>query len=342
MSDHKQQHQNHGTAQSRRSRAVVESVAGLTAGFLNTLVVHPLDLIKTRLQVNRSGSPTQLGNSLTLIRSIAQNEAVADSGSALRSKIYAIYRGLTPNILGNTVGWGFTSCERYGELKALIATYRGSSMTELSSADYLLASGTAGTLSSLLTNPIWVVKTRMLSTGRGHPNAYTSLSHGLASLLQTEGPKGFFRGLVPALFGVTHGAIHFMFYEKLKMWRLQQLQRQKIDPRQSQDSEEIDEVLLEGIDQQQTYLSNWDYITLSILSKVLAGASTYPYQVIRARLQTYDAGKEYTSARDVVAKVWRLEGWWGFYKGLGPNLARVLPSTCITFLVYENTRFYLQ
>lgn len=33
-----------------RPRVVVESVAGFTAGFLNTLVVHPLDLIKTRLQ----------------------------------------------------------------------------------------------------------------------------------------------------------------------------------------------------------------------------------------------------------------------------------------------------
>lgn len=26
---------------------------------------------------------------------------------------------------------------------------------------------------------------------------------------------------------------------------------------------------------------------------------------------------------------------------LGPNLVRVLPSTCVTFLVYENMKFYL-
>jgi len=26
---------------------------------------------------------------------------------------------------------------------------------------------------------------------------------------------------------------------------------------------------------------------------------------------------------------------------LGPNLVRVLPSTCVTFLVYENVKFYL-
>ena len=26
---------------------------------------------------------------------------------------------------------------------------------------------------------------------------------------------------------------------------------------------------------------------------------------------------------------------------LGPNIVRVLPSTCVTFLVYENSKFYL-
>ena len=31
----------------------------------------------------------------------------------------------------------------------------------------------------------------------------------------------------------------------------------------------------------------------------------------------------------------------GFYKGLLPNLLRVVPSTCVTFLVYENVRWAL-
>ena len=32
------------------SSSVVETVAGFTAGVVSTLVVHPLDLVKTRLQ----------------------------------------------------------------------------------------------------------------------------------------------------------------------------------------------------------------------------------------------------------------------------------------------------
>jgi len=153
----------------------------------------------------------------------------------------------------------------------------------------------------------------MLSTGRAHPDAYKSLTHGLVSLLQTEGPRGLFRGMVPALFGVTHGAVHFMFYEKMKLWRLQQSMPQG---RRKPSEEETDEVLLEGLEKDQAEtLTNWDYISLSALSKITAGALTYPYQVIRARLQTYDAGQEYKSARDVIAKIWRTEGGRGFYKG---------------------------
>ncbi|KAF8416507.1 mitochondrial carrier domain-containing protein [Tirmania nivea] len=325
----------------QRPRAVIEAVAGFTAGLLNTLVVHPLDLIKTRLQVNRNTTPTKLGASLALIGDIARNEAVPGTGSEVGSKLRALYRGLTPNVVGNTAGWALYFMW-YGELKSLLAAYRGGP-TELGSADYLLASGAAGTLSALFTNPIWVVKTRMLSTGRAHPNAYKSLSHGLVSLLQTEGPRGLFRGMVPALFGVTHGAVHFMFYEEMKLWRLQQLRQGVPQGARKPSEEETDEVLLDDLDKEQAEtLTNWDYISLSALSKITAGALTYPYQVIRARLQTYDAEQEYQSARDVIAKVWRTEGGRGFYKGLGPSLARVLPSTCITFLVYENTRYYLR
>jgi solute carrier family 25 (mitochondrial folate transporter), member 32 len=130
----------------------------------------------------------------------------------------------------------------------------------------------------------------MLSSGRNAPGAYQNMTEGAVKLYQTEGIKGFYRGLLPSLFGVSHGAIQFVAYEQLKHHRQAQL-----GPG--------------------TELSNWDYLSLSGLSKIFAGSITYPYQVIRSRLQTYNAGQQYQGLGDVVVQVWKREGPVGFYKG---------------------------
>ena len=157
----------------------------------------------------------------------------------------------------------------------------------------------------------------MLSTSSNHPGAYTSILDGTRQIYRSEGISGFYRGLVPSLFGVSHGALQFMAYEQLKRKRITATSRQQDHP------------------------SSYETLLMSGLSKIFAGSVTYPYQVIRARMQTYDAGCRYPSVRSAVSTVWKQEGIGGFYKGLGPNLLRVLPSTWVTFLVYEETRYYL-
>ena len=157
----------------------------------------------------------------------------------------------------------------------------------------------------------------MLSSASDSPGAYQSISHGTQQIYREEGLKGFYRGLVPSLFGVSHGALQFMAYELFKRYRARQL----------------------GIQEQN--LGVVDYLALSGISKIFAGSATYPYQVVRARLQMYEAGQTYKSARDAVSQIWRQEGLKGFYKGLAPNLVRVLPSTWVTFLVYEKTKTLL-
>lgn len=171
----------------------------------------------------------------------------------------------------------------------MIATWRGTK-GNLTSADYFLASGASGILTAFFTNPIWVIKTRMLSTAKNSPGAYQSIRHGTTHLWATEGVRGFYRGLVPSLFGVSHGAIQFMAYEQLKNhWSIARGGKEK--------------------------LTNMDFLTLSAVSKMFAGSITYPYQVVRARLQTYDANTKYRGAMDVVRQVWANEGLRGFYKG---------------------------
>lgn len=137
---------------------------------------------------------------------------------------------------------------------------------------------------------------------------------GARQIVRSEGLSGFYRGLVPSLFGVSHGALQFMAYEQLKIYRRQ------------------------GRAEGPKDLAAVDFLMLSGIAKVFAGSVTYPYQVVRTKLQMYDADSTYRSARDVMRKVWVTEGIAGFYRGIGANLLRVLPSTWVTFLVYETTK----
>ena len=43
-----------------------------------------------------------------------------------------------------------------------------------------------------------------------------------------------------------------------------------------------------------------------------------------------------------IAHTWAHEGIAGFYRGLATNVVRVLPGTCVTFVVYENIAWLLK
>jgi solute carrier family 25 (mitochondrial folate transporter), member 32 len=89
-------------------------------------------------------------------------------------------------------------------------------------------------------------------------------------------------------------------------------------------------------------MSNEATLALSTLAKLVAGATTYPLQVMRSRLQTYQTEERFgRGIRGVATRLWVEEGWRGFYRGLVPGVVRVLPATWVTFLVYENVKFYL-
>lgn len=112
------------------SPQLVESVAGFSAGVVSCLTVHPLDLLKNRLQLNTSAR-SRPGDSLRIIRSVVQDEG----------GVRALYRGLWPNMLGNSLGWGLYFLF-YGEVKAWIV--RGKEGGALGGGDFFGAAVVAG------------------------------------------------------------------------------------------------------------------------------------------------------------------------------------------------------
>ncbi|RIB00536.1 mitochondrial carrier domain-containing protein [Gigaspora rosea] len=282
--------------------ALDHAVAGFTAGAVSTIILHPLDLIKTRFQADdsiKSLSKRHFGATFNTLRSIVHKEG-----------IIGLYRGISPNLAGSTASWGFYFYW-YDLIKRWMAN--GDKLTKLSATQHLLASAEAGAITVFMTNPFWVVKTRMCITSRKDPEAYKGLIDGLYQIAKYEGIRGLYKGLVPGLLGVSNGALQFMFYEEMKKWRL------RISP--EEDRERLD---------------NIEYILVAGSSKTIANVATYPYQLIRTRLNNQKFVIKYNGVIDAIRKVYSSEGFLGFYKGLAPNTLRVLPGTCTTFLVYEN------
>ena len=76
-----------------------------------------------------------------------------------------------------------------------------------------------GMMTLSVTNPVWVIKTRLcLANTSSVPETmrYSGLLDGLRKLYYHEGVRGLYKGYIPGLWGTSHGAIQFMLYEEFK------------------------------------------------------------------------------------------------------------------------------
>uniref|UniRef100_A0A3P9JW18 Solute carrier family 25 member 32 n=1 Tax=Oryzias latipes TaxID=8090 RepID=A0A3P9JW18_ORYLA len=294
-----------GRLQQVFSHVKVENlIAGLSGGVVSTLVLHPLDLVKIRFAVSDGLElRPQYRGIMHCMKSVWALEGLR-----------GLYQGATPNIWGAGASWGLYFFF-YNAIKGYTKEGRD---TELSAAEHLVSAAQAGILTLSITNPIWVTKTQLILQYGSDPTSkqYKGMVDALVKIYRNEGVPGLYRGFVPGLFGTSHGALQFMAYEELKRG----YNKHKKVPSEAK-------------------LNALEYITMAALSKIFAVATTYPYQVVRARLQ--DQHNTYNGVADVIARTWRNEGVTGFYKGIVPNLIRVTPACCITFVVYENVSRFL-
>ncbi|KAK4790189.1 hypothetical protein SAY86_017493 [Trapa natans] len=283
--------------------------AGAAAGVIAATFVCPLDVIKTRFQVHGLASLGRDGFKGSLIvsslKQIFQKEGIR-----------GLYRGLTPTVLALLPNWAvyFTV---YEQLKSLLGS---TDTNHLSVGANMMAASGAGAATTMTTNPLWVVKTRLQTQGmRSGIVPYRSTVSALKRIAQEEGIRGFYSGLVPALAGVSHVAIQFPTYEKIKIYLA------------DQENTTMDK------------LGATDVAIASSVSKIFASTLTYPHEVVRARLQEqgHHTEKRYSGVLDCAKKVFQQEGIPGFYRGCATNLLRTTPAAIITFTSFEMINRFL-
>ena len=77
------------------------------------------------------------------------------------------------------------------------------------------------------------------------------------------------------------------------------------------------------------------------VSGSVGATSVYPLNLVRTRLQAAGSPahpQQYTGMWDVVSQTYKQMGVRGFYVGLGPTLAKVIPAVSISYLVYEQSK----
>ncbi len=156
----------------------------------------------------------------------------------------------------------------------------------------------------------------------------------MTQIARTEGLGGLYKGLLPSLFLVSHGAIQFAVYEELKAGAA--ALRAYVTPLEG------DEYKIKG-SRYPRAPSSLEVTACGALSKLVASVATYPSQVVRSRLQQrMDArALRYAGVGDVLRTTLAREGVGGLYKGLLPNVLRVMPQSALTFLVYESVMHHL-
>ena len=201
---------------------VSHALAGSAAGAIAATIVCPLDVLNTRLQV----STLRVGGD-AYVSTLQSLSAIARTEGAL-----GLYRGLTPTIVALLPNWAvyFTVYEGLKEfMEPAHGDGGGSEATGAAPSSsphlrHMISAAGAGMATVFVTNPLWVVKTRLqvqhseaLRASMPRRVPYSGAFSALRRVAAEEGVRGLYSGLAPSLAGISHVVIQFPVYEQLKL-----------------------------------------------------------------------------------------------------------------------------
>ncbi|ONL96317.1 Peroxisomal nicotinamide adenine dinucleotide carrier [Zea mays] len=332
------------------SDALINGLAGAGGGIIAQLLTYPLQTVNARQQTERDPSkPAFKDGAARQLYLVVKNEGWE-----------RLYGGLMPSLVGTAASQGvyyyfYQIFRNRAEARALERSRRGLGDGSVGMLQSLTVAALSGCVNVLLTNPIWVVVTRMqthrkankqqrpqglncaldkpleAATAENAPyktidvvsttlvGRDTLFMINFQELYKESGVLGFWKGVIPALIMVSNPAIQFMLYETL----LKKLKKRRASNFKGADG-----------------LTALEIFLLGAVAKLGATVVTYPLLVVKARLQAKhmindDKRHRYKGTLDAFTKMVRYEGLSGMYKGMGTKIVQSVFASALLFMIKE-------
>ncbi|MBA0757167.1 hypothetical protein Gotri_020278 [Gossypium trilobum] len=299
-------------------------IAGGIAGAVSRTATAPFDRLKVVLQVQ-----TTRTSILPAVMKILKEEG-----------LLGFFRGNGLNIVKVTPESAI-KFYTFEMLKDVIGEHMGDNKGDIGAGGKLLVGGVAGAVAQSTIYPMDLVKTR-LQTCASEGGKAPHLGKLTRDIWVQEGPRAFYKGLVPSIFGIIpYASIDLTVYETLRDFSRTHI---------LQDSGTF--LFTSNILVLHIFIFIFQFrlifrgfvepgplvnICCGAISGALGATCIYPLQVIRTRMQAQrtTSNMVYNGISDVFWRTYRKEGYRGFYKGLIPTLLKVVPAASSSYLVYE-------
>lgn len=278
------------------------TLGGLLACGLTHTAVTPLDLVKTRRQVDSK-----------LYKSNLQGWAKIYRGEGLRG----VFTGWSPTLFGYSAQGAF----KYGWYEYFKKTYSDMAGPEAAVKYktwlYLGASASAELLADLALCPFEAVKVRMQST---MPKPYSGAFEGISSIVAKEGVSGLYKGLYPLWARqIPYTMMKFASFETIV---------EMMYARLPGDKEDYGKAAQTGVSFSAGYLAG-----------ILCAVVSHPADVMVSKLNAYREPGEAFGA--VMGRIYKDIGFRGLWNGLPVRILMVGTLTGLQWMIYDYFKIFM-
>eukprot|EP01122_Echinamoeba_exundans_P005273 TRINITY_DN15440_c0_g1_i1.p1 TRINITY_DN15440_c0_g1~~TRINITY_DN15440_c0_g1_i1.p1 ORF type:complete len:305 (-),score=9.83 TRINITY_DN15440_c0_g1_i1:140-1054(-) len=186
----------------------------------------------------------------------------------------------------------------------------------LASARDGAAGASSAVFTSILLQPLDVIRTRQQLHPNDSQHKYRTIFRAVATLYQEEGVTAFWRGTGPTIWRVLPGG--GLYFGLLSL---------------------LSESLKTDKDNR---LSPWAAACAGAISRATAGTLLHPVSVVKTRFEAFDQRGQRRTTIGTLIEIGKSDGMKGLFRGLGPTLMRDVPYSSLNYGIYTNIKERLE